>query len=91
MLFEKKPQSCCSGPGCCSPNTSAKSQPAKPETQPEKPDDQAEKSDKQVEPTGRKLLIDFLYLDLEVCTRCQGTDDSDRWPGHCHGCSGKSV
>ncbi len=24
----------------------------------------------------RKILIDFLYLDLNVCSRCQGTDDS---------------
>ena len=22
----------------------------------------------------RKITIDFLYLDLSVCTRCQGTD-----------------
>lgn len=24
----------------------------------------------------RKIVIDFLYLDLSVCTRCQGTDAS---------------
>lgn len=24
----------------------------------------------------RKIVIDFLYLDLSVCTRCQGTDTS---------------
>ncbi len=24
----------------------------------------------------RKIEIDFLYLDLSVCTRCQGTDNS---------------
>jgi hypothetical protein len=24
----------------------------------------------------RTIIIDFLYLDLDVCTRCQGTDDS---------------
>ncbi|MDD2458517.1 MAG: DUF2703 domain-containing protein [Eubacteriales bacterium] len=24
----------------------------------------------------RPIHIDFLYLDLEVCTRCQGTDDT---------------
>lgn len=24
----------------------------------------------------RKITIDFLYLDLDVCTRCQGTDNS---------------
>lgn len=24
----------------------------------------------------RRLTIDFLYLDLEVCTRCQGTDSA---------------
>lgn len=24
----------------------------------------------------RQLVIDFLYLDLSVCTRCQGTDSS---------------
>lgn len=24
----------------------------------------------------RKIVIDFLYLDLDVCTRCQGTDNS---------------
>lgn len=24
----------------------------------------------------RKVIIDFLYLDLDICTRCQGTDNS---------------
>ncbi|MDI3478511.1 MAG: hypothetical protein PWQ59_2036 [Thermoanaerobacterium sp.] len=24
----------------------------------------------------KTIVIDFLYLDLDVCTRCQGTDDS---------------
>lgn len=24
----------------------------------------------------RKMIIDFLYLDLSVCTRCQGTEES---------------
>lgn len=24
----------------------------------------------------RRIVIDFLYLDLSVCTRCQGTDDA---------------
>ena len=24
----------------------------------------------------KRLVIDFLYLDLSVCTRCQGTDSS---------------
>ena len=24
----------------------------------------------------KSIVIDFLYLDLSVCTRCQGTDDS---------------
>jgi hypothetical protein len=24
----------------------------------------------------RKIVIDFLFLDLSVCTRCQGTDTS---------------
>jgi len=24
----------------------------------------------------RRIIIDFLYLDLSVCTRCQGTDES---------------
>lgn len=24
----------------------------------------------------RKIVIDFLYLDLNICTRCQGTDNS---------------
>ena len=23
----------------------------------------------------RKIIIDFLYLDLNICTRCQGTDE----------------
>ncbi|MGE5579934.1 MAG: DUF2703 domain-containing protein [Bacillota bacterium] len=26
--------------------------------------------------TRKGVVIDFLYLDLSVCTRCQGTDDS---------------
>ena len=24
----------------------------------------------------KKIIIDFLYLDLNICTRCQGTEDS---------------
>lgn len=24
----------------------------------------------------RKIVIDFMYLDLSICTRCQGTEDS---------------
>jgi hypothetical protein len=24
----------------------------------------------------KKIIIDFMYLDLSVCTRCQGTEDS---------------
>ncbi len=24
---------------------------------------------------GKKIIIDFLYLDLYICTRCQGTDE----------------
>jgi len=24
----------------------------------------------------RKVVIDFMYLDLSICTRCQGTEDS---------------
>jgi len=24
----------------------------------------------------RKIIIDFMYLDLSICTRCQGTEDS---------------
>lgn len=24
---------------------------------------------------GKKIMIDFLYLDLDICTRCQGTDE----------------
>lgn len=27
-----------------------------------------------LEAARRQLQIDFLYLDLDVCTRCRGTD-----------------
>ena len=38
------------------------------------PDPKAETKTAKSETATKKMLIDFLYLDLEVCTRCQGTD-----------------
>lgn len=38
------------------------------------PDPKTEVKTTTTEQAARKILIDFLYLDLEVCTRCQGTD-----------------
>ena len=38
------------------------------------PDPKTETQTKINEQAARKIQIDFLYLDLEVCTRCQGTD-----------------
>ena len=35
----------------------------------------AESQTPKKETATKKILIDFLYLDLEVCTRCQGTDE----------------
>lgn len=69
MLMNKKTQSCCSGPGCCGPLASDEKEASKAAITSEKPNKAA--GDK-----GRTLMIDFLYLDLEVCTRCQGTDDT---------------
>ena len=70
MLTGQFRGSCCSSPGCCNSGQSA---------------DDAESSskintltDKQAvseAESGRKITIDFLYLDLEVCTRCKGTDE----------------
>lgn len=31
---------------------------------------------KDIQANKRQIIIDFLYLDLSVCTRCQGTDTS---------------
>lgn len=31
---------------------------------------------KEIKMNDKKITIDFLYLDLSVCTRCQGTDNS---------------
>lgn len=33
-------------------------------------------SNQGIQAEGRKIIIDFLYLDLSVCTLCQGTDSS---------------
>lgn len=63
MLLKKKEQSCCSDPGCCSDSTVVSSKQTTEKTLP-------------VENPTRRINIDFLYLDLEVCTRCQGTDDT---------------
>ncbi len=63
MLLKKKEQSCCSGPDCCSDSTVVSSKQTTETTLP-------------VENPTRRIAIDFLYLDLEVCTRCQGTDDT---------------
>lgn len=38
------------------------------------PDQKSEAQTAKSETATKKILIDFLYLDLEVCTRCQGTD-----------------
>lgn len=68
MLLKKKETSCCSGESstsCCSPAGLAdKNQAAKTGVTGE------------TGKTSRKLKIDFLYLDLEVCTRCQGTGNT---------------
>ena len=68
MILKKKQTSCCSGEAgtsCCSPaGNTDKSQPVKAGF--------SRESGK----TTRKLKIDFLYLDLEVCTRCQGTGNT---------------
>lgn len=63
MLLKKKEQSCCSGPGCCGDSTADSKAQSAQTTRP-------------VENPTRRITIDFLYLDLEVCTRCQGTDDT---------------
>jgi hypothetical protein len=59
MPLVKKENLCCSGAGCCSPADASKTAPA---TNP--PD---------VAKVAREIMVDFLYLDLAVCTRCQGT------------------
>lgn len=68
MILKKKETSCCSGStstGCCSPSETADRNQA-PEAG----------STLKTGKTTRKLKIDFLYLDLEVCTRCQGTGNT---------------
>jgi hypothetical protein len=63
MLLNKKQTSCCSGPSCCGS--------AEPKITSKRISDNQE-----VKKSARKIMIDFLYLDLEVCSRCQGTDDT---------------
>lgn len=63
MLLKKKEQACCSAPGCCGDAT-------------ETAESKSAATIKPVENPIRRINIDFLYLDLEVCTRCQGTDDT---------------
>jgi hypothetical protein len=63
MILKKKQTSCCSGPSCCAPAASKSTDKSVPVKQDKKKD-------------GRQIKIDFLYLDLEVCTRCQGTDET---------------
>jgi hypothetical protein len=63
MLIQKKPQPCCSEPGCCGDSKIGQKTVAPLAKEP-------------VANPVRTLAIDFLYLDLAVCTRCQGTDDT---------------
>ena len=63
MLLKKKASSCCPGVSCCGDA-------AKPIAS-----SVTSESDNAA-PSVRSIVIDFLYLDLEVCTRCQGTDDT---------------
>ncbi|NCC75578.1 MAG: DUF2703 domain-containing protein [Clostridia bacterium] len=63
MLLKKKESSCCSGAGCCGETATQATAPAT---------SVSEGASASI----RSLVIDFLYLDLEVCTRCQGTDDT---------------
>jgi len=62
MLLKKKESSCCSGAGCCGDATPATTS--------------ATSVSDHAAPSVRSIVIDFLYLDLEVCTRCQGTNDT---------------
>ncbi len=76
MLLKKKNQTCCSGPACCGENATSSGQ-----TRAQDGMRSGSCCDPQTDtqagsPASRKLTIDFLYLDLEVCTRCQGTDDT---------------
>ncbi len=72
MLLKSK--SCCDpkpgqeSAGCCSPgqiHTAGCCQPAEPG---------AGLKSRETGPAAKHLLIDFLFLDLSVCERCQGTD-----------------
>lgn len=63
MFLKKKESSCCSGAGCCGDALKPIATSVTSES-----DNAA--------PSVRSIVIDFLYLDLDVCTRCQGTDDT---------------
>lgn len=63
MILKPKEQACCAGPGCCGPTTSSTTTQSSAAPQAQNP-----------EQPPKEILIDFLYLDLEVCTRCQGAD-----------------
>jgi len=66
MSVQNTKNACCE-PGCCS-------------TQIEKEKDccssQCCSSETENQSEKRKIILDFLFLDLGVCTRCQGTDNN---------------
>lgn len=70
MKLKQKEPTCCASPGCCD------AQPAKGGDQDHDKRLDAAADDFSPAKATRQIKIDFLFLDLEVCTRCQGADST---------------
>jgi len=66
-FIRTKENTACCEPGCCSPQIEKEKDCCSPECC---------SSEKENQPEKIKIILDFLFLDLGVCTRCQGADNS---------------